>query len=436
MITLLAALAFAAQDDAERLRRLEEQVRQQQAEIDELRSLTFRDGLRWRGRDDAFDVHLGGRFEEQYRHVFSRPDASRTSPDTFYVREAFLQADGTLYREFGFRVNGDFTSSAGGPVANLEEAYLEWKRWDGFALRFGQFKSPNSQEILTSTLFTDCIERSILSRFVPDIELGIQAAGQVGNGILGYQVAVINGRSQPSGPGRSTNDSNDEKDLLVRLTTMPFIGDPELLIRQLRLGVYGSIGDVDEEPMATQFDVTSRGLGVTFLDSTAGLLNGRRWRAGAELSYVIGPASFRGEALLRRDAINDAADAIEEKLTTRAWYGQVTVILFGAEKVTEARLTPARPFDPLEGQWGALEVVFRAAGGRVGGTEYGAVGNSLAGQSNSLLEYTAGFNWYPVKNVRLSVNGILEDYRDRIDFGNGVLRSSLSGLLFRFQVDF
>ena len=64
------------------------------------------------------------------------------------------------------------------------------------------------------------------------------------------------------------------------------------------------------------------------------------------------------------------------------------------------------------------------------------MGNSLTGQSNSLLEVTAGLNWYLLRNVRISGDAILEDYRDPVDFGNGVRRSSLYGLLFRFQVDF
>jgi phosphate-selective porin len=285
-IVLAAALLAFSQGDAERLRRLEDQVKKQQAEIDELKnqrasesewSATFTEGLHWRTKDGEFDIHVGGRFEEQYRHVFSRPDASRTQPDSFYVREAFLSADGSLARDFFFRINGDFTSSIAGPGANLEEAYLEWKGLPEFQLRFGQFRTPNSQETLTSTLFTDCIERSMLSRFVPEVEPGIQAAGEIERGLVTYQIAVINGRAEPSSSGRSTNDNNDEKDLLARITVSPFESD---YFRYLRLGVYGSIGDASDVPMDSQFDLTTTELGVTYFDSTAGFLDGRRWRAG------------------------------------------------------------------------------------------------------------------------------------------------------------
>lgn len=445
MIALWATLAVGAfvQDDAERLRRLEEQVKKQQAEIEELKKgrgeadldVSFTDGLHFRSHDGAFDIHVGGRFIEEYRHIFSRPDASRTSPNTFFVREAFLQADGTLYRDFGFHVAGDFASSSGGPTASLDEGYFEWKKYPEFTLRFGQYRQPSGQESLTHLLFLDCIERSMLNRFVPNQDLGIMAYGEFNRGLLTYQLSVANGRSQPNAQARSTNDNNDEKEVLLRLTTMPWPDQPDTAMGGLRLGAYGSIADVDDVPMDPQFDLISTELSVTFLDSTTGFLNGRQWRAGAELAYVIGPASLRGEVLLRRDRINDAADTVEESMTTRAWYGQVTMVLFGADKILDTRLSPERPLDLGAGDWGALEAVVRVAGARVGRREFTAVGNSLAGQSNSLLAVTVGLNWVPVKNVRFSGDAIYEDYRDRIDFGNGVHRSALYGLLFRFQID-
>ncbi|HXX93381.1 MAG TPA: porin [Planctomycetota bacterium] len=433
MTLLLAALAFLAQEDSERLQRLEAEVRAQQAEIDRLKpewGVDLTDGVRWRTHDGSFEFHAGGRFEEELRAVSGSPGGPRTSPDTFFVREAFLTLEGTLYREFGFVVNGDFATPAG-----LEEAYLEWKRVRELTLRFGQFRTPNSQEALTPGLYTDCIERSVLSRFVPEVQLGIEAEGELEGGLVSYQVAVINGRSDPSNPDRASAPTGGEKDVLARITWSPFVEGSDYL-RHLRLGVYGSMGGSSEVPMASLYELETTELGIVVLDSTAGLLHGRRWRAGIELSYVIGPASLRGEVLWRRDGIRDAADTVEESLPVRAWYGQLTVILFGSEKVVEAGLTPAQPFEPSEGHWGALEAAVRLAGARVGAAPWEAVGNTLAGQSNRVVTFTSGLNWYPVRNVRISADWIFEGYRQDVDFGNGVVRRGLQGLLARFQVEF
>lgn len=376
------------------------------------------EGLRYRSGDGEFEFHAGGRFIEQFRQISGRPGGRRTEPNTFTVREAFLQLDGTVLREFRFQAAWDF---AGG--SDLEQAFIEWKRTDAFGLRVGQVRQPAGQEGLTSTLFTDCIERSNLNRFVPGLEPGAMASGELEGGLLGYQASLWVRRG-------------DEREALVRVTTMPFVAEPEFILRRLRLGVTGSAGDADEISMATEFDVTTTELSVTFLDSTAGLLDGRRLRAGMDLSWEIGPASVRGEVLWRRDEVRDAADRVEERLRIWAWYGQVSCILFGAEKIAESRLTPVRPFDLSEGHGGAFELVFRASGAAVGSEEFVAVGNSLVGQSGRVLVLTGGFNWYPVRNVRLSANLVHEDYGREIGFSSGVTKDRLFGLLVRFQVDF
>ena len=188
--------------------------------------------------------------------------------------------------------------------------------------------------------------------------------------------------------------------------------------------------------MASAYEIETTELGVMVLQSTAGVLEGRRYRAGVEASYVIGPASFRGEFLWRKDEIQNAPDTVEERVPVRAWYGQITSMVFGAEKVPESGLTPARPLDFEEGHWGALELVFRVAGATVGDHPWEAVGNSLSGQSNRVVSFTVGANWYPVRNVRFSGDWILEDYRRELDFSNGIHRRTLSGCLFRAQVEF
>ena len=45
---------------------------------------------------------------------------------------------------------------------------------------------------------------------------------------------------------------------------MPFDSDE---FRQFRLGIYGSIGDASDVPMASQFDLVTRELSVTYFDA-------------------------------------------------------------------------------------------------------------------------------------------------------------------------
>ena len=427
-----AAMSVLVQDsDAERLKRIEEQVRKQQEEIDQLK----------KGPGDAaVDLHVSGRFQEHLRVLFDRPDASRTSPDTFYVRAARLKADGTLYRDFGFQVEGDFPSSATGPAPMLQGAFVEWRRHKEFKLLVGQFKAPMSQERLRSRLYGDFVEDSTLTRFVPGYDIGIQASGQAAEGLFEYQVAVVNGRSHLDNAGRSRHDDNDEKELVARISLTPGVGEKESFLRGLRLAVSGSITEVDDVPITgagvATFDISTPELGVTFLDPATGagtvFLDGRRSRAGAELSWACGPACLRAEVLIRSDEMVNGA--LKEDVRTRAWSLSLTWLVTGEEKSPDRRVIPGQPIDAAGG-WGALEVAARVAGAEVG-DEIEDVGVGLAGQTNGVTSTTFGVNWWLTHHLRISANVIHERYDDEVAFGGGRIEGALTGVLARIQVDF
>jgi phosphate-selective porin OprO/OprP len=436
MILAWAVLLCQQPSDAERLKTLEEKVQKQQEELDALKkapaggfTASPADGLRVKTADGNVDLHVGGRFQEHLRAVLDRPDASRTAQDTFFVKAARLKVDGTFFQDYGFQVEGDFPSSSTGPTPTLQASFVEWKRFKEFRLMFGQFKAPISQERLRSALFSDFIENTALTRFVPGYEIGVQAWGQVD--LLGYQVAVINGRSHLDSQGRSRNDDNDEKELVARLTASPLKG--------LRFGVAGSVAEVDDVAATgaavTTFDVATYELGVTFFDPGAPAavvnLDGRRTRFSAEASWAVGPVCLRAEYLLRTDEMN--IGTVEEDVDTKAWSGTLTWILTGEEKSPETRITPAKNF--LEGGWGAVELAARIAGAEIG-DEIEDLGVSLAGQSNEVLSATFGVNWWLTRNLRISANVIREDYKDDITFGGGRMEDVLTGFLARFQIDF
>src|SRR5262245_49597796 len=91
----------AQESDSQRLKRLEDQVKKQQEEIDQLKKAppgdkpsdggltgSLTEGLRFKTADGNFDIHVGGRFQEHLRVMVDRPDTARTVPDTFYVQAA------------------------------------------------------------------------------------------------------------------------------------------------------------------------------------------------------------------------------------------------------------------------------------------------------------------------------------------------------------
>src|SRR6185436_1098793 len=217
--------------------------------------ISFTDGIHFKSSDGIFDLHVGGRWLEEVRYTFGRNNTSsaRTAVNTFYIRELFISLDGTLFHDFGFKINGDFTpfqtagvvigASAGTLVSTgaiAEEAWVEWKAFKEFRLLFGQFKQPVSFETTDSPRFSELIQRSPMARFIPNFDLGIKAHGSIADGMLVYELGVTNGRSHLSNTGRNNIDDNDHNEWAVRISSSPFIQDKESPLKGLRVGVYST----------------------------------------------------------------------------------------------------------------------------------------------------------------------------------------------------
>src|SRR5207237_3146004 len=150
------------------------------------------DGCNIKWTDSNLDPHVGGRVEEEYKYVFDRPLApaatSRVTPNTLFFRELFISVDGTIYHDWGFKINGDFSQQAApaGSGAIAELAFFEWKRWNEFRIMVGQFKEPASMETLCSALFQDTIQRSPMSRFIESLDIGVQVYGSLWDSLLTY----------------------------------------------------------------------------------------------------------------------------------------------------------------------------------------------------------------------------------------------------------
>ncbi|HVE42424.1 MAG TPA: porin [Planctomycetota bacterium] len=446
----------------ERLKRVEDQLKRQQDKIDEQQKkidalerqgppkkgvalkATFTEGFHLMDDEGNFDLHVGGRVILHLRdvmglpHSFGAPPAGRTQPDTLYVNSFYLIHEGTIFGEWGYRVTGELSSNTAGPVARPETTYVEWKRYEECSIRAGNIKLPISPDTINSPLFLDEIERSVLALFVPNFELGIMAYGSLWGSTVTWQAALSNGRSFTAGQGRGRNDDDGAKEWVSRLTFAPFVQDKGNVLRLLRVGIAGSVGSATKVPMQANFNLASTELAVSWLTSnTNDFLDGRRSRAAAEIAWAYGPASFRAEALYRSDEVTRPTANVDERLLIKAWYAQAGYVLTGEDKLLDARIKPLRPFNPGEAHFGAFELVARVALGSLERGTLEALATDLVANTNRMGSVTVGMNWWPVQNVRFSIDGIREQYYGGITFPpTNVRESHLYGILARFQVDF
>ncbi|HEX7897299.1 MAG TPA: porin [Planctomycetota bacterium] len=377
-------------------------------------TLSWRDGLQFKADDGNFQATLGGRVLAHYRTIFDRPDnGARTNPDTLYLRQARIDFQGKLYKEFDFRLYLDFPTGAAAVAGTVQDAYLGWSRHPEFTVKVGQFKVPFSQEQTTTLRATDFVERTVLDRLAPGRDLGVLFSGKIG--AFEYEVGAFDGA------GRAVVDNNDEKDVAARFRVTPIDG--------LRLGVAGTFGDVDSGSF-NALDLTTTELQIQFLDATAGVVDGKRTRIGAELTFLRESFGLRAEWVRRTDTVTQGT-LDEDDVDATAWYAGVSWLLTGEKKTLEARIVPKSSF--ADGGWGAFELAVRAAGLSIDDEIFSAGVAPAAGNADKVTTFTVGINWYLTRNVRISPNFVVEKFNEEIAPND---KDRFHGALVRFQIDF
>lgn len=377
-------------------------------------TLSWRDGIQFKADDGNFQATLGGRVLAHYRALFDRPDAGRTNPDTLYLRQARIDFQGKLYKEFDFRLYLDFPTGTAAVAGTIQDAYLGWSRHPEFTVKVGQIKEPFSQEQTTTLRATDFVERSVLDRLVPGRDLGVLFSGKIG--AFEYDLGAFNGG------GRAVVDNNDEKDVVARVRVTPFEG--------LRLGVAGTAGDVDSVTGGGPLDLTTTELQIQFLDATAGTVDGLRTRIGAELTFIHESFGLRAEWVRRTDTVTQGT-LDEDDVDATAWNLSLSWLLTGEKKPLEARVVPKSSF--TDGGWGALELAVRAAGLQIDDEIFDAGVATQAGNADKVTTFTVGINWYLTRNVRISPNFVIEKFNEEITSHD---EDTFKGGLIRFQIDF
>jgi phosphate-selective porin OprO/OprP len=264
----------------------------------------------------------------------------------------------------------------------------------------------------------------------------------------------LNGRGHLANAGRDLVDDNDGKEVEGRMTIAPFVQDKQSFLSGLRAGVWGSYAHEGQGSVATGLNpgafppavgYQSTDFLVSYLEfPNTFVFHGTRLREGAELTYAVGPFEFRGEVMQRRDefVITGAASPFvgaDRMLGMHGYYGQVSYIVTGEEKIPDARISPRNTLDPSNGDWGALELAARLGG--VSFTRatlneiFAPTTASAQGNSNRMTSLAAGFNWWFTPNTKLAFDYIAEHYFDSVTLG-AESRKHLNGFLTQIQLDF
>lgn len=198
-------------------------------------------GFEIKSADGDFQLRLRALLQADGR--FYADDADLGGADTFLIRRARIELNGTLYKKFQFRLLPDFSTN----TTTLVEAWLEWAHSPEFRLQFGKTKIPVGLERYQSSENRFFAELGYVTALVPNRDIGVDVLGTLADGRFEYYAGIFNGISDG---GTSITDASDDKSVAVRLFTHPFAKSESAALKGLGFGIAATLGDEVGAPVS------------------------------------------------------------------------------------------------------------------------------------------------------------------------------------------
>lgn len=356
-----------------------------------------KDGFSLKSGDGNFQLKLRGYAQFDARFFL---DDSLNANDTFVARRVRPIIEGTVYKDFAFRIMPDF---GGGNVA-LYDAYVDWKHWPALQLRAGKFKPPVGLERLQSATDTAFVERALPTQLVPTRDVGVQVFGELWDGVAGYAAGIFNGTSDG---GNGDLDADHGKDVVARVFVQPFKKTDIEPLQGLGVGISASFGDetgTTNSPALPSFRSAGQQRFFRYRSdgTTAGtvLADGQHKRYSPQGYWYWGPVGLLAEYVVSSQDVN--RNGATAGLDHRAWQVTGSYVLTG-ENASFKGVTPKKPFDLKNGGWGAWEIVGRYNELDVDDEAF----TTFASATSSATEargWAVGLNWYLNKNIKFAVD--------------------------------
>ena len=392
-------------------------------------TVSYEDGLWFRAANGAIEGRVGAFVLTHYTtHLHLREADGRI--DGFTAKEAAIEFSARLWKAWEIYLRP--LVEPGGTT--LDYGWVEFNKWDFLRIRAGVDKEPFSPETLEDIRWGDLPEDSLMSLLTPDKDLGVRVFGDLLDGIFSYAVGVYNGS------GLTNADNNSDKEVCGRLVVRPGATSTVEAIRHLAIGASVSRGReniVDAEP----FEFEALATGTTYQTVTSGAaagltgfeIDGHATRVGADLTWVWGPLSVKGEWISYKSQIEFGQD--HENFRAHGYYGAVGFWLLGSTRENNHRPEIKKPL--FAGGIGDVQVVVRASRVAIDDTfeERG-----LASGSRNVNEYAFGANWYPNSHVRISAMYVHYRYDQnssrQLFTANGRKLDYENAIIIRAQIDF
>ena len=343
-----------------------------------------------RSADGDFETVLTGYAQLDFRGY----QQGNHPANTFLLRRARLALEGKLFRYFDYKVEGDFADTTSTLARDI---YLRVHRVDRVQLTFGQFREPFSQEELRPDSVQDFVERSLANNLAPSRSPGVMLSGILKKGVFEYQLGAFNGK------GLLANNTVGTPEGVVRVRVAPWKSTKDYWTKGLMFGGAYALGRNSTTAQSVRGLTESRSFAFFNPDT----VNGAVTRANGELTWLVGPASFRAEY----DQVNQARNHLGSGgrnlpgVVARGYMGQFTYLLTGEVKGDVNVVVPKHNLfgDESGGGSGAWELKVRYSGLQI---------SDGTAKSNRARTVFFGANWYLNRFVRYVFDYGIELYQD------------------------
>ena len=375
-------------------------------------------GLEVATTDQNFSFKLGGRLQADYGSFDGFYTKNGDSGDAAYFRRAFLELGGTVYKDFKYQLNYDFSHNSGNSDDGyFDEASMSYVGFKPVTIRVGRFDPDFGLEKATSSKWITAMERNSAYEVADWVNthengMGIQVSGTAADMFYGSAslaskdindedgkgVKQFNGRIVLAPMNKGGNVLHFGLNLAARdLNDAAF--DSRIRPRLGARGVATTGGnDAGSNGNRATF---GGGLGLNASNLTAVGAYDTDTVFGGEFAFATGPFSVQAEALSRKMKADSNA---YQDVKTSGFYGQLAYTLTGESRAYKLDGGKFDAIKPENKQYGAWEVFYRYDNIKV--DDKNIVVSSATRETGDAKANvnTLGVNWYANEAVKLSLN--------------------------------
>lgn len=396
------------------------------------------DGFRISSQDGKHQVRIRGAVQTDGRFFTGGAWSGATSaagnsgtlaPDKFELKQARVWLEGKLWDSLYFKIMPDFAAS--GNI--LPDAYLDYAYLPYASITAGKQKTPLSLERLQGDSDGMFLERAFPTYLASNRDVGVMLHGEFAKpgfkteyggpvdfkNFISYQFGVFNGSGDNGSPNYNSPDNDKDKEFVGRLWAHPFQHSGSDWLEGLGLGIAGSwehpnqtsLAAASQQALSSQSTPIGRSafLNYTSVKSATGnvyttpLADGVHYRVYPQAYWYAGPFGLMGEYVLSAQEIYSTRNnaPVRSQLNNSAWQVQLSYVLTGEDNTFQS-VKPIRPFNPLEGSWGAWQIAGRWSEFNVDNTAFNILDPTKS--AKHATAWAVGVNWFLNQNARIMAN--------------------------------